>query len=51
MTLILPQVRELFSRDGRFKRWLRVEAALANAQAKLGIIPEHIARDRTKLSC
>ncbi len=45
MTLILPQVRELFSRDGRFKRWLRVEAALANAQAKLGIIPEHIARD------
>jgi len=45
MEPILHKVDDLFSRDGRFRRWLRVEAALANAQAKLGIIPEHVARD------
>ncbi|MGI5936355.1 MAG: adenylosuccinate lyase [Oscillospiraceae bacterium] len=45
MNPILPRVSKLFSRDGRFDRWLRVEAALANAQAELGIIPKHIASD------
>ena len=42
---ILPDVTQMLSRDGRFDRWLRVEAALANAQAALGIIPQKIADD------
>lgn len=41
----LPYVTSLFSRDGMFSRWLQVEAALTNAQAKLGIIPEKAAQD------
>lgn len=45
MNPILPEVELLFSRDGRFERWLTVEAALAKAQAELGIIPGHIAQD------
>lgn len=45
MNPILPDVTQLLSRDGRFERWLRVEAALANAQAALGIIPQNIADD------
>lgn len=45
MEAILPQVSDLFSRDGRFTRWLRVEAALANAQGALGIIPAQAAKD------
>ena len=45
MEAILPQVSDLFSRDGRFTRWLQVEAALANAQGALGIIPAQAARD------
>ena len=32
-------MRELFSEDGRLKRMLEVEAALARAQAQLGMIP------------
>ena len=43
MNPMLPDVKQLLSRDGRFERWLRVEAALANAQAELGIIPQKIA--------
>lgn len=34
-----PGVRELFSEDARFQSWLDVEAALARAQAELGVIP------------
>lgn len=45
MKPILPEAEELFSRDGRFARWLQVEAALASAQAALGIIPQKIAGD------
>lgn len=45
MNAILPGVKQLFSQNGRFERWLRVEAALANAQASLGIIPQKIADD------
>lgn len=45
MKPILPEAQALFSRDGRFARWLKVEAALASAQGALGIIPETIAAD------
>ena len=45
MKPIKPEVDALFTRDGRFTRWLEVEAALAGAQAELGIIPAHIAAD------
>jgi adenylosuccinate lyase len=34
-----PEVRALFSRELRLRRALRVEAALAESQAELGIIP------------
>lgn len=45
MRAIDSEVRALFSRDGRFARWLKVEAALAQAQAGLGVIPEKAARE------
>ena len=34
-----PGVRALFTEAARFQSWLDVEAALAQAQAELGIIP------------
>ena len=34
-----PEVRALFSREARLDRCLRVEAALAKAEAKVGIVP------------
>jgi adenylosuccinate lyase len=34
-----PEVRSLFSRERRLRRALRVEAALAESQAELGVIP------------
>src|SRR6266481_498033 len=40
-----PGVRALFTEASRFQSWLDVEAALARAQAELGIIPEHAARE------
>src|SRR5262249_16797533 len=39
-----PGVRALFTEDARFQSRLDVEAALAQAQAELGIIPESAAR-------
>ncbi len=39
-----PEVRALFSRELRLRRALRVEAALAEAEAELGIIPPHAAQ-------
>jgi adenylosuccinate lyase len=39
-----PQVRDLFSRDARLARALRVEAALAETEAELGLIPAPAAR-------
>jgi 3-carboxy-cis,cis-muconate cycloisomerase len=38
-----PGIRALFRRDSRWQAWLDVEAALAKAQAELGIIPAHAA--------
>jgi 3-carboxy-cis,cis-muconate cycloisomerase len=49
-----PGVRALFTESARFQSWLDVEAALAQAQAELGIIPEAAARQiirKTHLSC
>src|ERR671925_353976 len=43
-----PGVRALFTEDARFQSWLDVEAALAQAQAALGIIPEAAAREITR---
>jgi 3-carboxy-cis,cis-muconate cycloisomerase len=40
-----PGVRALFTEAARFQSWLDVEAALATAQAELGIIPEAAARE------
>lgn len=45
MEAIFPVISELLERDGRFARWLEVEAALASAQAQLGIIPQKAAED------
>src|SRR5262249_20075148 len=38
-------VRALFTEAARFQSWLDVESALAEAQAELGIIPQHAARE------
>src|SRR5438477_11669290 len=40
-----PGVRALFTESARFQSWLDVEAALARAQAELGIIPKAAARE------
>jgi 3-carboxy-cis,cis-muconate cycloisomerase len=40
-----PGVRGLFTEAARFQSWLDVEAALAEAQAELGIIPAAAARE------
>ena len=48
-----PGVRALFSQESRFQSWLDVEAALAQAQAELGIIPARAADeivDKAKLA-
>src|ERR1700758_1584538 len=38
-----PGIRALFSQENRWQAWLDVEAALAEAQAELGIIPKEAA--------
>src|SRR5262249_27968887 len=43
-----PGVRALFTEAARFQSWLDVEAALAQAQAELGIIPEAAAAEITR---
>ena len=48
-----PGVRALFAEESRFQYWLDVEAALAEAQAELGVIPEQAAveiKRKAKLS-
>src|SRR5499427_5087150 len=40
-----PQMRRIFSDEGRTAYCLQIEAALARAQARLGIIPEKAARE------
>ena len=43
-----PGVRALFTEPARFQSWLDVEAALAQAQAELGIIPAAAAQEITR---
>src|SRR2546422_5092201 len=43
-----PGVRALFTEAARFQSWLDVDAALAQAQAELGIIPDGAAREITR---
>src|SRR5687768_8788722 len=43
-----PGVRALFAEDSRYQAWLDVEAALAQSQAELGIIPPHAAEEITR---
>ncbi|MBF7044406.1 adenylosuccinate lyase [Campylobacter volucris] len=43
-----PAMREIFSEENRIQKWLDVEAALAKAQAKLGIIPSEAAEEIAK---
>ena len=38
-----PGVRDLFTREARWQAWLDVEAALARAEASLGMIPAEAA--------
>ena len=45
-----PGIRELFSEDSRLQSWLDVEAALARAQAELGVIPSEAA-DEIERKC
>lgn len=39
------ELRDIFSEENRIQKWLDFEAALAEAQAELGIIPEAAARE------
>ncbi len=43
-----PAMRAIFSEENRIQKWLDVEAALAKAQAKLGIIPNEAAIEIAK---
>ena len=43
MEKALTTIENTLSREGQFLRWLRVEQALADAQASLGIIPQEAA--------
>ena len=43
-----PGVQALFSESSRYQAWLDVEAALAQAQAELGIIPPSAAEEITR---
>ena len=45
-----PGIRILFSDESRLQSWLDVEAALAQAQASLGIIPNDAAKEITRKS-
>ncbi len=40
-----PEVAALFSDEQRVQRWLDIEAALAEAQAEIGMIPEAAAKE------
>ncbi|MCY1463567.1 adenylosuccinate lyase [compost metagenome] len=39
------ELRAIFSEENRIQKWLDFEAALAEAQAELGIIPAEAARE------
>jgi adenylosuccinate lyase len=39
-----PELRQLFDDHGRFQSWLEILAALAEAQAEVGLVPADAAR-------
>ncbi len=43
-----PGVRDLFTESQRWQSWLDVEAALAQAEAELGMIPQEAAEEIAK---
>ncbi|MEC7202939.1 MAG: adenylosuccinate lyase family protein, partial [Pseudomonadota bacterium] len=43
-----PGIAALFEQDARWQAWLDVEAALAKAEAELGMIPEAAAEEIVK---
>lgn len=43
-----PEMREVFSQQNLVQKWLDVEAALARAEAKLGLIPAEAAEEITR---
>lgn len=43
-----PGIRALFTEEARFQSWLDVEAALAQAQADLEVIPRPAADEITR---
>jgi len=43
-----PEVKAIFSEEGKLQRLLAVEAALARAQAKVGAVPSEAAREITR---
>jgi len=43
-----PGIAALFEQDARWQAWLDVEAALAKAEAELGMIPEAVAEEIVK---
>ncbi len=43
-----PGIRALFSQESKFQSWLDVEAALAQAQAELEVIPQTSADEITR---
>ncbi|MGY8958794.1 MAG: lyase family protein, partial [Alphaproteobacteria bacterium] len=43
-----PGIRDLFTLDSRWQAWLDVEAALALAEAELGMVPEDAAAEIVK---
>jgi adenylosuccinate lyase len=45
-----PEMRALWSEQGKFQTWLEVEQAIARAQARLGIIPSAAAREIARAS-
>ena len=48
MRMADPGVRAQFTEEARFQSWLDVEAALAQSQADLGVIPRPAADEITR---
>ncbi|OGD76771.1 MAG: adenylosuccinate lyase [Candidatus Coatesbacteria bacterium RBG_13_66_14] len=48
----IPEIREIFSDEGRFNTWLEVELAAAEAMAELGLVPAQavrVCRERARI--
>ena len=42
------EMKQIFSQDNKFAKWMKVEAALAQAHAEFGTIPKSAAEEITK---